>query len=54
VLGLPTKVRACLFDLEGVLTETAKFVDHPCKRLGEMAYRTPSETTRRVARWGRT
>lgn len=24
LLGLPTNVRACLFDLDGVLTETAK------------------------------
>jgi hypothetical protein len=24
VLGLPERVRACLFDLDGVLTETAK------------------------------
>jgi len=24
VVGLPKRVRACLFDLDGVLTETAK------------------------------
>jgi beta-phosphoglucomutase-like phosphatase (HAD superfamily) len=33
VLGLPTSVTACLFDLDGVLTQTAKVHSAAWKRM---------------------
>ncbi len=48
LLGLPTSVRACLFDLDGVLTQTATVHAAACKRmfdryLSERATRTGAE-----------
>ncbi len=34
VLGIPDQIRACLFDLDGVLTQTAKVVKDLAELLG--------------------
>jgi beta-phosphoglucomutase family hydrolase len=45
VLGLPAHVRACLFDLDGVLTETAKVHAAAWKEMFDAYLRTPAERT---------
>lgn len=45
MLGLPDRVRACLFDLDGVLTQTAKVHAAAWKQMFDQYLRTRSEHT---------
>jgi beta-phosphoglucomutase family hydrolase len=45
LLGLPSTIRACLFDLDGVLTETASIHDAAWKEMFDTYLRARSERT---------
>ncbi len=45
MLGLPDGIRGCLFDLDGVLTETAKVHDAACKEMFDEYLRERSRRT---------
>ena len=45
MLGLPDQIHACLFDLDGVLTETAKVHDAAWKQMFDAFLRERSEAT---------
>ena len=50
MLGLPDGIRGCLFDLDGVLTQTAKVHDAAWKEMFDDYLRERSRKTRRAVR----